>query len=922
MKTARAPKLSPLCLAVALALAAQDAARAEPLGPAPGNALNPAPINPTTAGRWNDEDGLGTRIPAAFSPIGRIYNMPIDPDGEADAKASGWQKRGFMEFGGLAVLGDEKAALFRQYKDVRDGAYLNVFGLSLEKPREARFFEATGGAVGRDDQYYRVQLGRYNDWKVSAYYDGIPHVFTTTYRSPWNGVGTPSLTLATLTPGGAASANATQANVNAALADTPQGELEVLRKKAAVRFDKYLSEAWKLYASFSNEKREGAQPFGAVFGGGGGGGNMEIAEPVDTTTRDIVAGLQYSGALTSFNVRASASFFTNDIDTLTFQNPLYVSLNGSAGLAARSFTTGRFDLAPDNEHYNVKAEFARSLPDFHRGSFTATAALGTMRQNDRLLAPTEFPLTGGTTSPGGVSLANRWNTTDALTRDHAEARIDTRLVDLGLLLRPLAALDVRGKLRYYETINDTPRYLSCNPLTGQWGRILNDGSGMSILTTNTTPGANPAGTGATAFDAARCDLAALQALDLVPVSGNIPFASALFDYRQVNGGVTADYRLGRASSVYASLERESFHRDFRAREETHEDKVKVGFVDRGTIEGAMRLTYEYARRGGSDYDVNSYQSILSASLGPTPAANGVAVQTWLQGVSSFRAFDLADRRQHVVSGRVDYGFTPSIDGAMALRLKDADYPSQYGRTGHERSGSATFDVNYQAGPRGSLYAFYAFQASRMAQRGVQANACSLGTTYYFYSDGRFLTTAAGAPAPATPAGTTLLATQGVTGANWNAACGTASATNPLFPDSRAWDVDSRDRGNTLGFGVRYDFGRAKLDASFTRALGRTRIEYSYNAAALGITPAQEAIAGSGPSDLVFAQNVLSATVLVPINPRFTLRGLVRYETGRVRDWHYDGVAETPMPANNALYLDAGPQDYRATVLGVFLHVRL
>ena len=50
------------------------------------------------------------------------------------------------------------------------------------------------------------------------------------------------------------------------------------------------------------------------------------------------------------------------------------------------FTQGRFDLAPNNEHYNVKGEYARALPDFYRGNFTATVALGSMRQNDNLIA--------------------------------------------------------------------------------------------------------------------------------------------------------------------------------------------------------------------------------------------------------------------------------------------------------------------------------------------------------------------------------------------------------------------------------------------------------------------------------------------------------------------------------------------------------
>jgi hypothetical protein len=902
--------------------AAHSAAHADELGPAPGNALNPAPVDPVTFGKKYDEEGLGQRVPAGRSPIGRLYEMPREPGGEADSKSAQWITSGFAEVGGLAVTGDEKAALFRQYKDLKDGAYLNVFGLSMHKPRDARFIEASGGAVGMDDQFYRLRFGRYNDWKVTAWYDGIPHVSTTTYRSVWEGVGSPNLTLAGLMPGGSASANATQANINAALAATPQRELETLRKKAGVRIDKHVSETWNVYASFTNEKREGAQPFAAVFGGGGGGGNMELPESIDSTTRDFVAGAQYSDRLTSFNVRVAASFFSNDIDTLTFQNPLYISLNGTSGLAPTAFTTGRFDLAPDNQQYNVKAEFARALPDFYRGTFTATAALGTMRQNDRLIAPSEFTLAGGTTSPGGVPLTNLWNTTGALSRDHAEARVDTRLVDLGVVLRPLSALDVRGKLRYYETLNSTPQYFSCNPLTGQWGRILNDGSGTSLLTANTGTGANPAGTSATAYDSARCNLAAVQAMRLVPVAGNIPLASTAPDYKQLNGSVMADYRVGRASSVNAALERETFHRDFRARDETHEDKLKLGFVDRGTIEGTMRLTYEYARRGGSDYDPNSYHAIMSAGLGPTPTANGAAVQTWLQSMDQFRMFDLADRRQQVLAGRIDYAIAPSLDGALSVKLKDADYPSEYGRVGHERSGSATLDLNYVVGPAASVYGFYAYQNARMAQRGVQANACVLGYTYYFYSDGRMLATAAGAAAPTPPAGTTLVATQNVNAANWASVCGTASATNPLFPDAREWDVRSNDRNNTLGFGVRYDFGRARLDANFTRALGRTRIDYAYNAAALGITPSQAALAGSGPSDLVFAQNILNANLLVPINARFMVRALLRYEAGKVRDWHYDGVADTAMPVNNALYLDAGPQDYRTTVFGLFLHIRL
>jgi hypothetical protein len=908
-------------LALALGAAAQPARADGGIGPAPGNALNPAPINPATQGRWMDEEGLGTRIPAARSPTGQLYNQPLDPGEETEAKKNGWKTSGFIELGGTHLFGDTKSPGFRDYKDFRNGLYVNNFGFSGEKPDEACYVEAVGGALGMNDQFYRIQVGRYNSWKVLAFYDETPRLFTTAYRSLWNGVGSGNVTLAGLTPGGTTNAATTQANIQNALAATGNSDLEVVRKKAGVRLDMNVTDTWKLYASFVNEKRQGARPFGMVFGGGGGGGNIEVAESIDYATHDFVAGLQFSDAVQSFNLRASASFFRNELDTMTVQNPLFITTNGTTGLSPASFTQARFDLPPNNQHYNVKGEYARALPDFFRGNLTATVALGSMRQNDDLIAPTEFALTGGTVTAGGASLANQWNTTAALGRQSAEARIDTRLADVGLALRPASGLDVRGKLRYYETRN-TMQYQACNPLTGQWGRLINDGSGLSLVTASTIPGANPAGTSANAFNAAGCELAAVQALGLVPSAGNVPIESTPYDYQQVNGSLTADYRLGRATSINAALERESFRREFRERDRTWEDRFKLGYVDRGTLEGMIRVSYEYGRRRGGEYDSNPYEPFLGASFGPTPAADTSAMSSWFHSIAQFRSFDLADRDQNVLNGRVNYAFHQNLDGAFTVQLKDAEFPGQYGRTGHQRTNSATFDVSYQSGSTAVVYGFYSYQSGTMDQKGVHPNSCVLGSTYYFYSNGQVLDARTGAAAPAAPAGATLVSTQNVVAGNWMTLCGSASATSPLFPESRAWDVSSKDRSDVLGAGVKYDFGKVQLDANFTRALGRTRIGYAYNPAALGMSAVQQSLAGSGLSDLSYAQNVFNASVLVPLTKNVLLRVLVRHETGKIRDWHYDGVAANPMPANNAAYLDGGPQDYRSTLLGVLFQIRL
>jgi hypothetical protein len=42
----------------------------------------------------------------------------------------------------------------------------------------------------------------------------------------------------------------------------------------------------------------------------------------------------------------------------------------------------------------------------------------------------------------------------------------------------------------------------------------------------------------------------------------------------------------------------------------------------------------------------------------------------------------------------------------------------------------------------------------------------------------------------------------------------------------------------------------------------------------------------------------------------------------VNDWHYDGVAQTPVPGTDAVYLDSGLQNYRVNVFGLFLRVTL
>jgi MtrB/PioB family decaheme-associated outer membrane protein len=831
------------------------------------------------------------------SPNGLLYKRTPPPPEPGARTAGGWEVSGVVEAGGSWSSGDTSDYFFRRYKDVGNGGYIRYFDLSAEQEATASFLETYGGEVGRTDQFYSLTFGRYNAWQVNAFFDEIPSTYSTTYRSLWNGIGSGNVTLSTLPPGGSATPIDTQTNIRAVLATTPDSTIGLNRKTGGVRFDWNVGENWKLYASYTNQNRQGSRPFGMVFGGGDGGGNVDIPESIDYNTHDILAGLQYSDPLTSFNLQLSASLFRNGIDTMTVQNPLSIATSGIAGVSPQTFTAGRFDLYPDNDYYKVKAEYGRSLPSLWNGRFTASIAWTRSRQNDSLIAPTTFPLTGGTIN--GIPTTNVWNTTAALTQPTADAQIDSTLANVRLVVNPTPEFALTGNIRYYETDNSTA-YTACNPLTGQWGRLLNDGSGTAIVSTPQ-------------YLAAQCNLTAVQALNVAPDAGNIPIRSVPYDERQLVYSLTGDYRVSPKSNVTATFEQENLEPSNRERDKTWEYRLKIGYTNRGLADAVMLLSYEYDSRRGSDYVPNPYTAFYSASLGPIPTSPGTNMANWIQTNGALRKYDLADRDQNIVKARVNWTGIPALNAGLALQYNGIRYPdSAYGRNGTNEQTSVSLSLDYQPEAAWGIYGYYTWQNAKMSQAGLQENGCVMGTTYYFFSNGVVNTTGTAPP------GTTLAGTTPVTPGNWPQVCTTASALSPLYPTSRTWTNSQRSTNQALAIGGHYDFPQARFDVNYTYVNGRTKTSYTYNAAAYDFTSDQLALIGAGMPDSVFIQNIVDAGVLVPITKALALRFYYRYENGRISDWHYDGVKQNPVPSSLAVYLDYGPQSYSASIAGVFV----
>ena len=833
------------------------------------------------------------------SPFGLLHGYREHRPGLRATYAGEWTWRGEIEAGALGASGDHRNPLFERYRDTDAGVYLRHLAIEAVRRDSATFVEAVAGAVAREDRHHAVVFGRYNAWQVKGWRSDTPSGATDAFRSLWNGVGSDRLVLATLTPGGLDSPLANQAALRETIAAAEQARLAIVRSKSGVRVELRLAEAWRLHAAYANERKRGASPYGMTFGGGDGGGSLETAEPVDSSLHDFRGGVAYFDGATSFNLSLQGSLFRNDLDTLVVDNPLRVFTRGIAGVGPSAFTAARFDLAPDNDFYKAKAEYARTMPGFLKARVSVVVAATRAKQDDRLVAPTLLPLAGG--SIDGVPTDGAWNTVDAITRQGAGTLIDTTLLDLGLSIQPAPRVALRASLRRYATDNEAD-YLACNPLTGQWGRLLNDGSGASVV-------------GTPAYLAAGCDIAAVRALGVAPSAGDIPIRAIARDYRQDRWRLAGDWRIDTATSLAATVERETFHRSHREREFTSEDRLKLGLSHRGGDGVTAVVSVEQARRRGSEYRSDAYGEFYSASLGPLPAGGIRNYASWIRSMDGLRRYDLADRDARSFNARLNWAASPSLDLGFSAQWKGTRHPdAAFGRVGTARQGSLGVDANWQASERVVLFGHYAWQEQDQRQAGLQANSCLSGLTYHFFSDGSVNTTGL-APAQATQLGTTA-----VTDANALSVCATAGPLSPLFPASRAWEHRLAQRNHVAGLGLRRHFRAARIDASLTWEDGRAETRHAYNATALALSPAQAALIGDGLPDAKLRRLALEVSLAVPIGPALSARFYVRHERGRIRDWHYDGIAGNPVPDIEAAYLDTGPRDYSASTVGAFLRL--
>ena len=192
----------------------------------------------------------------------------------------------------------------------------------------------------------------------------------------------------------------------------------------------------KLYADYSRQQRDGV----SVMSGSRFTQGAFLPRPVDDYTDQINAGVRFSVGSLNLGLAYFGSFYRNDVDSLTWDNPF---------TTAPGAEQGRLALEPDNDFQQL------SLTGIYRTAalntvFAFSTALGQGEQNGAFL-----PYTINPTLP-----------TTVLPSASLDGQVDTSNYALTITSRPYKRTNIRFSYRYDERDNQTP--------VSMWSRVITD----------------------------------------------------------------------------------------------------------------------------------------------------------------------------------------------------------------------------------------------------------------------------------------------------------------------------------------------------------------------------------------------------------------------------------------------------------------
>ncbi|MCF1503507.1 MtrB/PioB family decaheme-associated outer membrane protein [Afifella sp. H1R] len=340
-----------------------------------------------------------------------------------------------------SILAPQKysSAKFEEYGDVPSGLLLEKLMFGWQSGDGLYSGEVRAENIGQNNGRYIFDWSRTGLLDGTFMWDEIPHLYSTTAQSIWQGVGTDFLSTDVSFPESPPSPAEYDAAISGAV-----HPIDIGIDRRRIQYDQTYtpSPSWEFEASYLNDHREGTQPAGILMNGFGAGEvhRVDVPRPVDDVTQNLKASGEYFsktpwGGRFNVSVTGHASTYENKYDSYTFQNPYYQV----PGTTFPQF--GRVSLAPDNEAYSLGVTTGVDLP--WKSRYMGTVSYTTMEQTDTLIPYTINPNAPALSLP----------TTDA------RAKINTLLINNKISTQIAEDVSTTLRYRYYDLDNRTPEWL-------------------------------------------------------------------------------------------------------------------------------------------------------------------------------------------------------------------------------------------------------------------------------------------------------------------------------------------------------------------------------------------------------------------------------------------------------------------------------
>lgn len=379
----------------------------------------------------------------------------------AQVPLDGFSLSGDIVAGGLYYLNDEpsprKRGKYEEYRDLRDGLFLDRLDLHLARPDESYAVDFGGSKWGHDDQSFYLGTGRLGRWQFGFEWDQTPHIYSTTGR-----------TLAEETARGVWTLPSTRDPLATWNSGRELGEIGQRWDTAHVFLAITPTPDLDLRADYTRIRKDGDRPFGIAFGSPGNN-FLEILAPIEQTVQE----LRLRGTLARDNWQIQAGYtlsvFSNDQKALVADNPCFGPVPGPAGCGTDATSagpvpaTGQVSLDPSNMAHTWNLAGGVSLP--MRSRINASVTYSLRLQNEDFL-PHTVNSTILATDPNASLLV--------LPQKSLNGVVGTMLLNLSGTTRPLPPLTLSLHYRYWDLTDKKDEVVLAGHVVDDRGTVVTE----------------------------------------------------------------------------------------------------------------------------------------------------------------------------------------------------------------------------------------------------------------------------------------------------------------------------------------------------------------------------------------------------------------------------------------------------------------